>query len=155
MPKARIFAAGIFLIVFIGLIYLSLDFMKIMKNTDLSGYEGFSQGPARASDCQCLPGYIPSKKRSKFGGRFVAVDNGWGINFLPDGTKNAHWVRTCGMCNMNLCDRKIANPMTALEFTQKYVLQRNNIFECSMLTSTDDSYFCQNMSNKRDTRKCY
>jgi len=158
MPMARSFAAGILIIVFIGLIYLSVDFMKNANAYGLQeGFDSQYKAPTRATDCQCLPGYIPSNTRSQFGGRFVLVDSGWGINFLPDGTKNAHWVKSCNMCNINICDPKNYTNMTAGEFTRNYTLKYDKIFDCSLIPAPQPAgtFFCKHLEDPSKTRKCY
>jgi hypothetical protein len=53
--------AGVLLFAFLVLIMLSVQFMQDSSGNVLIKETFTSLGPTRASDCQCLPGYIPSK----------------------------------------------------------------------------------------------
>ena len=52
--------AGVLLFAFLVLIMLSVQFMQDSSGNVLIKEAFTSSGPTRASDCQCLPGYIPS-----------------------------------------------------------------------------------------------
>jgi len=69
---AKGLVAGLLIFAFLGIIVLSLHFVRsIHVHHDISGNrivhrEHFAVGPTRAAECRCLPGYVPAKKRNHY-----------------------------------------------------------------------------------------
>ena len=69
----RLLVAGIILIAFFLLIFVALDCSKKMEKPDENVIEHFS-GPTTAADCNCLPGYVPSKMNGAY--NCISLANG-------------------------------------------------------------------------------
>lgn len=151
----RGFLTGALLVVFILLTLSAWRFMT--SEESLESFEGFTAGPTRAADCQCLPGYIPSNvTNSKYGGKFIWYSGG--VYFVRDTTKIRNWVPRCSMCGINICDWNVMNKVTAVEFNS---LTPGQTFSCDILKQAQANnkntthYFCQSLNNPTETRKCY
>ena len=129
--------------------------------------EGFATSTSpitRASDCNCLPGYIPSNDTSGYNGKiFSTLWYGTEYLFNPDGTNNVYWIvpnNACGIPNINLPSQPNSGnypflPLDNVFGGGKYRYKGG--LQCNMIKKTEASgiFFCQNLSNPEKRRKCY
>ena len=160
--------AGLLLFFFIGLVAVAVQFMQNPPQApEPPKAEGFaSAAPTRATDCSCLPGYVPSNKKSdsRHGGIFY--DTGptsippWFI-YVPDDSPNSYYginsnsPNQCGIDLRTLIPRSRYlnnNSLAALN------LRPIGAFNCDMLKKSDSispTFFCQSLSNPADIKQCY
>ena len=132
--------------------------------------EGFatSAGPiTRASDCNCLPGYIPSSETNGYNGKiFWTTENGSNYYlFNPDGTKDVYWIQSensCGIPNINLPSKPNSGNYTYLSSDDVFGASRKYGYkgglQCNMVKKNEAAsgiFFCQNLSNPEKRRNCY
>lgn len=148
----------IFIIIFVAfLAFLGISY--IPKENTLDGYvkEGFVS-TTRASDCRCLPGYIPSNTiQSEYGGEFQNYMGS--IAFIPFRSKQKHWVPDCRMCGIDICNSSISKNVNISTWESRRFGSR---FTCDMLNKAkeetkkiDGGFFCQNLSNSDKRMACY
>lgn len=114
-------------------------------NTPVS-YEGFKSGAVtRASDCNCLPGYIPSNTS----GMKVLGKEGDTVN-----------LQKPSLVRYGTDDKWIEKEVKTLNF------QISNAFfgadpaggilkYAKIIQETSDNYFCQSLADPTKIRKCY
>ena len=137
--------------------------------------EGFT-AVTRASDCNCLPGYIPSNKSGgEYDGNILVGEQGPPV-YNPNNTNDIYMIDPANMCNLlpgvKDFDMRTTNDM---DNYYKFVAFRNNILAkskpidfnlyryrgtltCDIIkqkTMATDNYFCQHLTDPSKTRKCY
>jgi hypothetical protein len=147
------------LLLFIGILlftYSFLDFLGIQSYTYQNGVkEGFT-APTRASDCRCLPGYIPSKEiQSEYGGEFQHYKGT--IAFVPSKSTLKHWVPQCTMCGINICSPNIYKTVDVQTWEKT---RFSTTFTCDILKRAKEelstqTFFCQNTGNPQKRMSCY
>ena len=132
-----------------------------VSDTMLKTAEGFATAPTRATDCNCLPGYIPSSSSSSlksYGGNVFLFLGSRGYMYLynPSGTSDFYYINpendTCGLSTSG--DFPVISREEAYgpKFTWKGDLT------CSVVTKNTNpkpTFFCQNLSDSSRTRPCY
>ena len=157
--------AGILIFAFILLAMISLQFVQ-------SEEEGYTNTPpTRAADCQCLPGYIPSKKKAnaKYGGGIYASGNDH-YYYNPSETQDLYGIdeqNTCGIEGINRRNSMNYPFFVVLPFMPKnnwnLIMQQltkswRGMLSCDMIKHKSENtpyYFCQNLNDPSKTRKCY
>ena len=129
--------------------------------------EGFVTAPiTRATDCNCLPGYIPSSETNDYNGKiFWTTEHGSNYYlFNPDGTKDVYWIQSensCGISNINLPSKPNSGNYTYLAesdvFGSGNKYRYKGILQCNILKKKEQgiNFFCQNLSNPEKRRNCY
>jgi hypothetical protein len=131
--------------------------------------EPFATGTSpitRASDCNCLPGYIPSSQTNGYNGKiFLTIERNENYYlFNPDGTKDVYWIstgETCGIPNINLPSKPNSGNYTYLASDDIFGAGRKYSYKgqlrCNMVKKIDVSgiFFCQNLGNPEKRRNCY
>lgn len=158
MRIAAIFALTVFLLIaFLAIGSLTTDykqqFENFMGSPDSSSSSSSGQKGSSATDCRCLPGFIPSNtKINKYGGEFLKYEGT--VVFVPDGNKGIkNWVPRCSMCNIDIC--AIAKEASTEEW---YKSRFDATFTCDMvkkIKSKTPRFFCQNLVDPLKTRQCY
>jgi hypothetical protein len=151
----RGFLTGALLVVFILLTLSAWRFMT--SEESLESFEGFTAGPTRAADCQCLPGYIPSNATEK--SEFVLDPRGWGY-VLTKGKKYGYWWNMHGMTFnwSNTKHRRVSweeiNRFSDGGQATKPIIEEALRYQKEG-AKAGSIYFCQSLSNPAETRKCY
>ena len=156
---------GICIAAFVWLSLLAIDFINKNQteqshSRDDYNIEGFTTAVTRASDCNCLPGYIPSKDSSEYNGKIYSfLRPGGDLFYIPDNTKNIYrintWDSPCEsfdkMMNYPLIDRDTLERHRFSGFISK----GDNT--CNILTKKESTgvYFCQKLGNPEQKRDCY
>lgn len=157
---------GICIAAFVWLSLLAIDFINKNQrehshSLDDYNIEGFTTAVTRASDCNCLPGYIPSKESSEYNGKFYTEEYPGGIRlyYVPENTKDLYiiniWNSQCEsfdkMMNSPRIDTATFAKYRFLGFISK---DENN---CNILTKKESTgvYFCQKLGNPEQKRDCY
>jgi hypothetical protein len=153
---------GICIAAFVWLSLLAIDFINKNQreqshSRDDYNIEGFRAAVTRASDCNCLPGYIPSKDSSEYNGKFYTFEDY--LVYVPDNTKNTYSIDTrhspCEsfdkMMNSPRIDRDTLDRHRYSGFISK---DHNN---CNILSKKESTgvYFCQKLGNPEQKRDCY
>ena len=122
--------------------------------------EGFSSAaPTRASDCNCLPGYIPSKDAGgKYGGNILTwtADSGNKFYFYnPSGTNDAYEYRSD-----NTCGLPTSGDFTSVSHSDLFVNKKYNHrwdkSPCDLIKKNkDETFFCQRLGDPSARRECY
>jgi hypothetical protein len=141
-----LFLLGIFLITYSLLLYVYPSDIK----------ESFT-APARATDCRCLPGYLPSNSiQSTYGGEFQHYKGA--IAFVPGRSKQKHWVPQCSMCGINICSPSVYKEVDKSTWEKT---QWSSTFTCNTMkqakenSQLDGTFFCQSTSDLSKTMSCY
>lgn len=157
---------GICIAAFVWLSLLAIDFINKNQREDSHSrddynIEGFTTAVTRASDCNCLPGYIPSKESSEYNGKFYTekYPHSIGLLYVPENTKDFYMINTWDspcepldkMMNSPLADRATFAKYRFSGFISK---DNNN---CNILTKKESTgvYFCQKLGNPEQKRDCY
>ena len=163
------------IIIFIGLFFTTMIYgWKFVKgNLQILQKEGFtnpvatSNAPTRASDCRCLPGYIPSNT-SKFPYEgtikyFSYSNTGLDMYFINDLNKDYYLIKWQPGSNYfglpgiyNNETRTMYNPITLEDQTvlKKYVF-KGNLTQDKLVPNENNAYFCQSLSEPATTKSCY
>jgi hypothetical protein len=127
-------------------IALALQGVQFMNAPVIEYNEGFKSGlVTRASDCNCLPGYIPSNTS----GMKVLGKEGDTVN-----------LQKPSLVRYGTDDKWIEKEVTTLNF------QISNAFfgadpaggilkYAKIVQETSDNYFCQSLADPTKIRKCY
>ena len=149
-------------LVFLYLLYYSFQFtMNPFSSESGTGVtEGFSSAPTRATDCNCLPGYIPSSSSNGYGGKIFTFKQGDGSYYLynPSGTSDVYSINpgndTCGLPTSGDFPTKSWDEL----FSQNSKYRHKGFLKCDVVTkntNTANTFFCQSLSNSSRTRACY
>jgi hypothetical protein len=145
-------------------VWVGLSGINFIQTTE---EEGFVTAPiTRASDCNCLPGYIPSSETNGYNGKiFWSIENGGNYYFFnPDGTRNIYLIQTensCGIPNINLPSQANSGNYTYLDIndlnTRDSKYRFSGRLQCNMLKKKEQevNFFCQSLSNPEKRRNCY
>ncbi len=148
---------GIVLLLFFLLFTQCLQFIKEPKVITSESF--MNAGPTRPDDCLCLPGYVPSNtKESGISGKVINQFGRPELYFLPSGSRTAHWIPSCTMqgIDYNFCasfrvlQKREFDSMVDLIGPTLTTKMWNDIHN----TTKTDVYFCQNLKDPTDTRKC-
>jgi hypothetical protein len=134
-----------------------------------SAIESFqdSQAPTRASDCRCLPGYIPAKPdiNSHNGTVYSSFFTGEKVYlFNPTGTKSIYYISPTNSCNLLNSSNSGSKTFEFIGsgdiFGNKSKYSYNGQLDCSIVKSSEPSaseetYFCKNLSDSQITKACY
>jgi len=148
-------ASPLFLIAFIFLLFLGVySFIQPSLSYPI---ESFAVAPTRASDCRCLPGYMPSNTiTSPYGGEFQHF-NGT-IAFVPFRSNLKHWVPQCMMCGINVCTPSVYKNVNSAtwnktSFGSQYTC--NTLKLAKEAVNSQSVFFCQSSSDISKTMSCY
>lgn len=125
--------------------------------------EGFtSAAPTRASECNCLPGYIPSKDAGgKYGGDILTLTAEYsGDKFYfynPSGTNDAYEYRS-----NNTCGLPTSGDFTSVSHSDLFVNKKYNYrwdkSPCDIVNKNknmQETFFCQRLGDPSSRRECY
>jgi hypothetical protein len=159
-------------ILILTLTFLAVLYYALTTTSNAFGFvdvkkEGFSSAaPTRASDCNCLPGYIPSKEGGKYGGNILKFKFNDGREFYyynPSGTNNIYmydsYRDTCGLPTSGDFPMIVpgdikGNPSSTPQ--SKYELR--GMLRCDVVkknTNTQETFFCQRLGDPSSRRECY
>ena len=157
----------LFITLCIGLfVWIALFGVNFIQATPISEpFVSTATAITRASDCNCLPGYIPSADTGSYNGKiFSSKEMGHSIYYFnPDGTNELYYIpsnNSCGIPNINTFSQPNTGNYPFLEFknfgaNQKYTF--NGWLQCNMVHKKESSgtFFCQNLTNPEKRRNCY
>lgn len=162
-------------ILILTLTFLAVLYYALTTTSNAFGFvdvkkEGFtSAAPTRASDCNCLPGYIPSKEGGKYVGNILKIDKNFNREYYyynPSGTDNIYIYSkeffnfdTCGLPTsgdfpMIAASDIKGNPWSTLQ--SKYEFR--GLLTCDVVkknTNTQETFFCQRLGDPSARRECY
>ena len=153
---------GICIATFVWLSLLAIDFINKTHRSDDYNIEAFTTGAVtRASDCNCLPGYIPSKESSEYNGKFYTLNRPGGneLYYVPDNTKNIYIVDTtdysCEPFEKMMNSPKIDRAGIEKHRFSGIIRKTNN--NCNIIRKKEQTgvYFCQKLGNPEQKRECY
>lgn len=155
---------GICIAAFVWLSLLAIDFINKTHRSDDYNIEAFTTGAVtRASDCNCLPGYIPSKESSEYNGKFYTFSMGEGdsirLFYFPDNTKDVYtvdiWRDQCESFEKMMNSPRIDSNTIEKRIWKGYIGNSNN--NCNIITKKEQTgvYFCQKLGNPEQKRECY
>jgi len=156
----------LFITLCIGLfVWIALFGVNFIQTTPMcqEGFASTATAITRASDCNCLPGYIPSSETSEYNGKiFSSKERDASIYlFNPDGTKDIYWLpseNSCGIPNINTYSQPNTGNYPFLDFPEVLRTGRyKGRISCTMLHKKEASgiFFCQNLANPEKRRNCY
>jgi hypothetical protein len=148
-------------------VWLGLSGINFIQETKEE--EGFATSTGlitRASDCNCLPGYIPASETGGYNGKiFWSTENNQNYYlFNPEGTNDVYWIQSensCGIPNINVPSKPNSGNYTFLSDDSVFGADRKYTYkgslQCNMLKKKEQgiNYFCQNLTNPEKRRKCY
>lgn len=156
-------------ILILTLAFLAVLYYALTTTSNAFGFvdvkkEGFSSAaPTRASDCNCLPGYIPSKDSGgKYGGNILTwqpfSDEDRKYYFYnPSGTNDAYEYRSD-----NTCGLPTSGDFTSVSHSDLFVNKKYNHrwdkSPCDLIkknTNTQETFFCQRLGDPSARRDCY
>ena len=164
--------AGLLLFFFIGLVAVAVQFMQNPPQAAPPKSEGFaSAAPTRATDCSCLPGYVPSNKKANqfvwitFGesnyGQFIFIDGN--ILYVLIGT-SGEYGKWNGDTNY-FVNTHPNIPKHPVELYRNAIVEGSIVYggglyphdeKITKKTYTKDkNFFCQSLSNPADIKQCY
>ena len=143
-------------------VWVGLSGIKFIQTKAVIEEEGFKTGTGpitRASDCNCLPGYIPSSEDSDYNGKIFQTFGGGQTHYLfnPEGTKKVYWINQENSCGITMSS---TYPSLAVEelFTNGSEYSYAGNLNCNLVKkkqSTQPVFFCQNLSSPEKRRNCY
>ena len=159
----------LFITLCIGLfVWIALFGVNFIQTTPMcqEGFASTATAITRASDCNCLPGYIPSSETSEYNGKIFSSIIAGNTRYLfnPDGTKDTYWIKSenpCGIPNINTFTQPNTGNYPYLDHSEifgaapKY--SYNGVLQCNMVHKKEASgiFFCQNLANPEKRRNCY
>jgi len=155
------------LIIFAVLVYFAAQELYTIPFTQDLVKEPFQAAPTRAADCRCLPGYIPAKATIKpYNGKIyssmLAGDTAYLFN--PTGTKSLYFISPANPCNLLNSSNSGSETFEFMNmddvFRNKSEYSWNGLLDCSIVkaaepSSSQDTYFCQNLNDSQKTKACY
>lgn len=147
----------LFILCIVFFIAFSLLYYVKERDSMITGYvEGFS-APTRASDCRCLPGYLPSNiVSSLYGGEFQHFSGT--IAFVPAQSSQKHWVPSCNMCGINICSTSVyknVDKSTWDKTTWSSTFNCNTLKNAINQSKVPSTFFCQSKSDSTKRMSCY
>lgn len=163
MKKVRMFAAG--LVLFALLLVIGIAVQGIQESNIKKEPFAGSSAPTRATDCKCLPGYIPSNKDDSNGGTvsivFVGGRNIW--VFTPKQSNDIYVIdndNSCGLVSGEIDKASPSIPRMNLDDAMKKMYK--GVLSCDTLKTlreaspiTTDVFFCKNLAIPGKHRPCY
>jgi len=157
------FAAG--LVLFALLLVIGIAVQGIQESNIKKEPFAGSPAPTRATDCKCLPGYIPSNKDDSNGGTvsivFVGGRNIW--VFTPKQSNDIYVIdndNSCGLVSGEIDKAPPSIPRMNLDDAMKKMYK--GVLSCDTLKSlreaspiTTDVFFCKNLAIPGKHRPCY
>lgn len=147
-------------ILILTLTFLAVLYYAYTTTVDVTKKEGFaSAAPTRASECNCLPGYIPSKDAGgKYGGNILTWTGASGNKFYyynPSGTNDAYEYRS-----NNTCGLPTSGDFTSVSHSDLFVNKKYNYrwdkSPCDLIKKNkDETFFCQRLGDPSARRECY
>ena len=146
----------VFIFMIIAVMFQAVEFMMEGREIKQVMLEQFTSQPTRASDCRCLPGYIPSNKTLPY--EFVLVPENAGIGYVLQGKtrKQFYW----NMYNLNFdwtnTKYRILTPAQISKYTGEGLVSKE-VLEKALRKESGQTphFFCQSLSNPSDTKQCY
>jgi len=129
---------------------------------DVTKKEGFaSAAPTRASECNCLPGYIPSKDAGgKYGGNILTWTGASGHKYYfynPSGTNDFYEYPS-----NNTCGLPTSGDFTSVTHSDLFVNGKYNYTAkksaCDVVNENKNKegiFFCQRLGDPSSRRECY
>ena len=155
MKRVTILFITLSIAAFVWVCLSGINFIQTTKEEE--GFVG--TGPiTRASECNCLPGYIPSSETGDYNGKiFQIVTNGIHYLFNPDGAKKVYWINPNNSCGITLTG---TYPSLSLEqlFANGSDYGYAGNLQCNIVQKkqpTQAHFFCQNLSSPEKRRNCY
>jgi hypothetical protein len=144
----------------IGLMFQAVAFITEGNEVKQFIVEQFQSGPTRASDCRCLPGYIPSKQIAFY--EFVVVPELGGMGYVFQGNtkKQFYWGMHSTSFGPQNTKYRVTNAAESGKYKGDGYISREKLQEAlqyqkqGTLPNTP-TYFCQSLSNPSDTKQCY
>lgn len=161
----RVILLTFLLLIFGVLVYYSLQELSTIPPVAIT--EPFNTAPTRASDCRCLPGYIPANVKGKSGLNgevYTDAAPTFYYFFVPSGTNKMYRIdekNPCGISHIynepSLANQNKGN-YPRIPSDRGLVYSGN--LKCDMLMSinegkADVNYFCQSLSDSQKTKTCY
>ena len=153
---------GICIAAFVWLSLLAIDFINKTHRSDDYNIEAFTTGAVtRASDCNCLPGYIPSKESSEYNGKFYTEKTDFSVflYYVPENTKDIYFISIfdsqCESFDKMMNSPRIDTATFAKYRFSGFINKGNN--NCNIITKKESTgvYFCQKLGNPEQKRDCY
>jgi hypothetical protein len=172
MKRVTVILIALCIALFVGVASLGVRFINTSLPEEQEGFTAQSVVVTRASDCNCLPGYIATNSPSSgYNGKiFNAILNfDWNggrsiYMFVPDGEANHYQLNPqnpCGIPHIYGPSEPNAGNypvMSYSDFRAKYPGGGNWVScgQVKKVESTDSSnYFCKNLVDPGKIRKCY
>jgi len=127
--------------------------------------EPFQVAPTRASECRCLPGYIPSNVRGNSGLNgevFTDASPTFWYFFVPTGSTKMYRIEEGNPCGI---PHIYADPTLANQNRGNYPripndrnLIQSGTLKCDTInnkSTVEPTYFCQNLDDSQKTKSCY
>lgn len=155
-------------ILILTLAFLAVLYYALTTTSNTFGFvdvkkEGFtSAAPTRASDCNCLPGYIPSKEGGKYGGNIFRFEGPGAVlyGYNPPGTYGIYYINpyndTCGLPTSGDFPIIILKGSPGSTRDTKY--EWKGELTCDVVkknTNTQETFFCQRLGDPSSRRECY
>ncbi len=119
-----------------------------------------SNQPTRASDCRCLPGYVPSNKILPY--EFVVVPELGGAGYVLQGNtkKQFYWRMHNTNFDWNNTKFRVTNAAEVGKYKGDGYIQKEKLQEALQYQKNKGlpdtpTYFCQSLSNPSDIKQCY
>jgi len=176
MERVTSVLIAISIALFIGIGIMGINFMSLMPVMPLMSLsnmmtldkhivnEGF-KSVARASDCNCLPGYIPSTSGSGYNGKiyyFIREEKYKYYVFNPTGTNHMYLIPSEKSCGISVPPPSQPNPgYPYLPFSEifgqgsKYNYKGQLPCEIVKEVESKSSYVCQSLTDPEKIRQCY
>lgn len=150
----------VFIFIMIAVMFHAVDFMMEGREVKQVMLEQFTSQPTRASDCRCLPGYVPSNKTLPY--EFVIVLELGGAGYILQGNTKKQFYWNMHNVNFDWNNTKYRF-LTAAEIAKykdeglvsKEVLEKSLQYQKNKTLPNTPNYFCQSLSNSSDTKQCY
>jgi len=151
-------------------VWVGLFGINFIQATTIIEGEGFATSTSpitRASDCNCLPGYIPASETGGYNGKifWTTEHNENYYLFNSEGTKDVYWIQSensCGIPNINQPSQPNSGNYTYLAdsdiFGPDHKYTYKGILQCNLVKkkqSTQPIFFCQNLISPEKRRNCY
>ncbi len=152
--------ATVFIFMMIGVLFQAVAFITQGNEVKQVMLEQFASGPTRASDCRCLPGYIPSKKVAPY--EFILIPELGGLGLVIQGNTKKQFYWNMHNTNFDWTNTKfrVTNAAEAAKYKGEGLISKEKLQEALQYqkqgTSPDTpTYFCQSLSNPSNTKQCY
>lgn len=146
----------IFIFIMIAVIFQAFAFMTEGGEIKQIMLEQFTSQPTRASDCRCLPGYIPSNKTLPY--EFVIVRELGGAGFILQGNtkKGFYWNMHNTKFDWNNTKYRYMSSAEISKY-KDYGFVSKEVLEKALQKQPSQTphFFCQSLSNSSDTKQCY